>query len=266
MNQSIDIGHVKTLVGTSLTTGDTSSCGSCEVVRRRSGKRGMMMRVTDAGGGSVIAKAWRIRKPREYLKSLVGLSMAHREWRAHRHVERCGLGVPKLLSFLKLRCDSGYRYEVLVVEDLGRTRNGLVYLKGLLAAGDDESVHRFESRVIEMTGRLLDAGIIDIDHQLRNIVLNGTDRPIRIDFECARRFRTRIPQISEYGRMIGRLVVSHAYACQPDLARTECFARRLSEYLHPPRPVLDVAQAQIAHELARQCETAGIDSRLNLNW
>lgn len=266
MTRAIEPQFLKPLVRAGLETGNTSRCDSCEVLKGRSGDCGTMMRVTVADGASVIAKASKARNLAERVRSLLGLSMARREWRAHRHLERSGLAVPQLLQFFKLRCRDGRRFEVIVMEDLGPTRNGLVYLKDLLAAGDEAGVRRFEERVMALTSHLLDAGIVDEDHQLLNIVINGTDRPIRIDFECARRFASDVPPVMDYGRMIGRLVVTHAYACQPELTRTECFARRLAEHLDPPRAVLDRAEAQIAHELARQRKNKGIDSRLKLDW
>ncbi len=266
MARGLDTRLLQPLVRASLETGNTSRCGSCKVLKGRSGARGMLMRVTDADGASVIVKAWEARSLAERVKSVLGCSMARREWRAHRHLERSGLTVPQLLQFVKLRCKDGRHFEAIVVEDLGPTRNGLVYLKDLLAAGDDNGIRRFEEHVSAMTRRVLEAGIVDVDHQLRNIVVNGTNRPIRIDFECARRFWRGFPPVADYGRMVGRLVVSHAHACQPELKRTECFARRLAEHLDPPRAVLDCAEAQITRELARQRDRAGIDSRLNLNW
>jgi hypothetical protein len=266
MTNAIDKQHLISLLRASLEFAAPNRTDSCQVLKGRSGDRGLMLRLTDVDGASVIAKAWKARNLTERMKSLFGWSMAQHEWQAHRYMEQAGLTVPKLLHFLRLRSQGGGCFEVIVVEDLGPTRNGLVYLKDLLAAGDDAGIRRFEERVISMTRDLVDAGLVDVDHQLRNIVVNGTERPIRIDFECARRFTRGFPPAPDYGRMIGRLVVSHAYACQPELTRTRCFARRLAQHLNPPRTVLEGAEAQIAHALARQRERIGIDSPLALDW
>lgn len=254
------------LILESIESGESSECGGCEVLRGRTGNRGMLMRVRDSSGDSVIVKAWHLRDLKERLQGLSGLSMARREWRAHRHLERAGLRVPRLLEFLRLRCRDGRRFEAIVAEDLGETVNGMVHLKDLLQVQDEAAVQEFEDRVIEITRQLLDAGIVDVDHQLRNIVVGGANEPMRIDFECARRYRGLAPPTLEYGRMLGRLVVSHAYACQPEVGRTEAFARRLAERLEAPAGVLSGAKGQIDRALAHQNRVAGIESRLALGW
>lgn len=250
----------------SIESGESSDCGGCEVLRGRSGSRGTLMRVRDSVGDSVIVKAWHLRDLKERLQAFSGLSMARREWRSHRHVERAGLRVPRLIEFLRLRCRDDRRFEALIAEDLGDTVNGMVHLKELLRVRDAAAVQEFEDRVIEMTRQLLAAGIVDVDHQLRNIVVTGASEPMRIDFECARRYRGQAPPMHEYGRMLGRLVVSHAYACQPDLDRTESFARRLAERLAVPANVLSGAKGQIERALAHQNRVAGIEARLVLGW
>lgn len=266
MRSSIEANHLRLWIHSILETGRDSPYGSSEVLKGRSKDRGLMIRLSHCEAESFIVKVWRIRGWSERIKSLLGVSLAQREWRVHRHLKQSGLMVPRLVQFLRVPGGSGRLFEVIVVEDLGPTRNGLVYLKDLLEAGNEEAIRSFEASVLDMTSQLLKAGIVDVDHQLRNIVVDGRDQPIRIDFECARRFFLGFPPLITYALMIGRLVVSHAYACQPALTRTECFARRLAEHLHPPRAVLNRADAHVRQELSRQRDTTGLDSRLRLDW
>jgi len=260
--------RLKSLVRASLESGASSECGLCEILKGRNRDRGYLMRVTDVAGGveSVIVKAWRVRNLKERAQAALRLSMARREWRAHQHLEGAGVPVPRLLDFFRVRCRDGRRFEAMIVQDLGRTTNGLVHLKELLAAGDEAAVRRFEDRVVDLTAQLLRAGVVDVDHQLRNIVLNGSEMPIRIDFECARRFSNGAPPANAYSGMIGRLVVSHAYACQPDLDRTERFAIRLAERLQPSREVLYGAAGWVSQALKRQRVQSGIASTVALDW
>lgn len=226
----------------------------------------MLMRVRDGKGGSVIAKAWALRDVKDRLKSVTGQSMAKREWAAHRYLERTGIAVPRLLKFLRIRCGDGQRYEVIVAEDLGSTRNGLVYLKELLTTGDESRIHRFEDDVISITAAILQSKIVDVDHQLRNIVLNGSDRPIRIDFECANRFRSESPPTREFGIMLGRMIASHAFGTQPHLARTQAFAHRLAERVAAPHEARKGAAVHVAWALEKQHRISGVDSQLDLGW
>lgn len=254
----------KPLIRACLESGE--STGVCEVLRNRSGGRGMLMRLSGPDETSVIVKAWASRNRKEHVKRLLGLSMARREWRVHRRIERAGLAVPRPLMFFHTRCSDGRRFEVVVVEDLGPTTNGLVYLKGLMQQGDEQGIRRFEDSVLAMTGRLIDAGIIDVDHQLRNIVINGSDRLTRIDFECALWSGRRGLPPETYGQMLARLVCSHVYACQPEVERTEAFAARLMEHLQPAEEVRNVARESIKRNLDRQRRTKGVDSQLRMNW
>ena len=263
---TIEQSELKSLIRTSLERGESSDCGTCEVLKARSGGRGMLMRVRDQNGRSVIAKAWALRELKDRLKSATGQSMAKREWAAHRYLEQSGVAVPRLLKFLRIRCRDGQRYEVIVVEDLGSTRNGLVHLKELLSTGNESRVRQFEDAVISITTAILQIQIIDVDHQLRNIVLNGSDQPIRIDFECASRFRSAHPPAREFGIMLGRLIVSHAFGTQPDLARTTAFAHRLADQVSAPHEVRRGAANHVVWALEKQRRASGVDSRLELGW
>lgn len=258
--------RLRDLVRSSLDDGATSDCGRCEVLRSRSGGRGMLLRIRDDDGASVIAKAFLARSLKERLKGIAGVGMARREWRVHRHLEESGLAVPHLIGNFRVRCADGRRFDVVVVEDLGTTRNGLVHFKQLLERGDEEQVRRFEDDVIELTHELLGAGVVDVDHQLRNIVLNGSARPIRIDFECARTFRSSSPPDQTYGIMVGRLITSHAFGTQPNLDRTSRFATRLADRLGLSRDVRDVASVHVRVALEKQRRVSGVDSRLELMW
>lgn len=264
MNQCIDSSAIKARVRSALESGESSE--SCEILRNRSGGRGMLMRLAGPDNESWIVKAWQSRDLKEHFKRMLGLSMARREWRAHRHVERAGLSVPHPVLYFQTRCSDGRWFEVVVVEDLGPTTNGLVHLKALLHDNDEDAVRRFEDRVIEMTGRLIDARIIDVDHQLRNIVINGSNQPTRIDFECAQPQRWRGIANERYGQMIAQMVCSHIYACQPDVERSEAFAHRMVHALNPPPDVLAIARHRIDRNLEHQRRTQGVDSQLNLAW
>ena len=104
------------------------------------------------------------------------------------------------------------------------------------------------------------AGLVDTDHRLPNFVTLPSGWPVRLDFELARRHR--IPALTRraYGIMLGTLVGSHAFAVQPDGARTRAFAARLLQHLRPPARAWRVARERVAAMLARQRREAGIDT------
>ncbi|MCC6907836.1 MAG: hypothetical protein IT430_07850 [Phycisphaerales bacterium] len=262
----VDLARWEPLIREAIESGRTSECGGCEFLRGRTRGRGMLMRITDSGGDSVVVKACRQRDLKERLQGLSGLSMAHREWRAHEHVVRSGIRAPRLLQFLRLNLNSGERFEAIVMEDLGPTCNGMVHLKELIAQGDEDAVESFESRVVGLTERLLAAKVVDVDHQFRNIVVGQDREPMRVDFECARVFRGAKPPASSHGAMLGWLIVSHAFTCQPETSRTERFADHLRQCLRPPEAVLEVAKERVNRTLEHQRLANGIDSRVRLEW
>lgn len=152
------------------------------------------------------------------------------------------------------------------MEDLGPTTNGVVFLKDLINSAKEEAVNEFEEKVIELTRLIVRAKILDLDHQLKNIVVNETGQVVRIDLECARRRNFVGLPAKEYGAMLSRLVCSHVYACQPEAQRSERFAADLVAALRPPENVLQHAGRGVRENLERQRQRKGIDSQLRLTW
>lgn len=226
--------------------------------------RGMLLRVRVNDDVSVIAKVWRVRNTKERFKRRIRISNACREWRAHRRVQQAGLVVPEPLAFFNVSVDARHDHEVMVVEDLGSITRGMVYLKTLIRQGDSQTVADFEQQVLDMTALLVRSRVMDVDHQLNNIVVNGTGRAVRIDLECARPWLLGRMPSEAYATMLARLVCSHVYASQPALEWSESFAQRLMACVRPPEHVLTRANERVERILARQREKKGVDSRLQL--
>jgi hypothetical protein len=153
-----------------------------------------------------------------------------------------------------------------VVEDLGPLSSGLAYLKGLISEGNQSVANDFEDVVIETTVAIIRARMLDVDNNLNNFGVTRGGTVYRLDIECARRWRGFRPPRDLYGAMIGRLVYSHAFACQPALERTQIFATKLAERLDAPKSVLERAYEEIKMGLALQKHEIGVDSRLELPW
>ena len=244
---------------------EQASTDDCTIIHNRGGGRGMLLRLHLRDAPDVIVKAWALRNLRERIKCWLGISNGAREWKMHCRVQQLGLRVPQPVAYSQVVIPSG-RYEIMVVEDLGETTKALQYLKRCLARKDDAEIARLEESVIEMAHLLVRAGVVDVDHQLNNIVLDASNEIVRIDLECARRCRPGRVPTEAYSTMIARLICTHAYACQPDLHLTEAFARTLSDRLQPPAAVLELAEAIINRNLKKQHRRKGIDSRLSLAW
>jgi hypothetical protein len=224
------------------------------------------MRVRLPGETSLIVKTRKVANLTERLKSLAGASNPHHEFRVHRLVAQAGLCVPRPLQFFSLYAHGCGYFEVIVMEDLGRTTNGLVFLKQLISRGAVDAAERFESHVIEQTRLIIQAKIVDIDHQLRNFVIDQNERVHRIDLECARHWRMGRMPVAQCGAMLGRLVCSHVFACHPDITQSVRFADKIAEALAPPPVVLQHANEQIKMALRRQTIGTGISSEFRMSW
>ncbi len=268
---AVDPERLKALIATYGSSRDLPP--GCSVIHERSKDRGALLRVGSespasagsAESGSLIVKFWLARNFGERCKQLAGLSNGRREWRSHRYLYAQGLALPEPMAYLNWSAGKA-RIEAFAAEDLGPTTQALKLLKAAVRLDDAAEVARIEAAVIALTRTMVAAGVTDVDHQLRNIVLTPDGRMFRLDVECAKRWLLgRIPDAA-LGVMIGRLITSHAYACQPQLNWTEDFARRLASALSPSRSVLRYAQKEIDTLMARQQARQGIDSRLSLAW
>ena len=235
------------------------------LVHRRSKARGGILRASTGEDRTVIIKTWRLSSHRDRLKRLAWMSNTRREWRIHRYLHESGVRVPEALAYRAGRGERG-PYELIVLEDLGPLTDAVSYLKSCLRAGDERGARRLENEVIENTARMIANRALDIDNKLNNFGVTASGELYRLDLECARRWRFRSLPTSIYGKMIGHLVASHAFACQPHLARTEACAGKLAEALKPPQAVLVAARASLEAVLLRQKKRRGIESRLSLPW
>lgn len=215
---------------------------------------------------AIVIKLWSRPDFRGGLRRLLGIAPSAREWRNLVRLRSLKLPVPNPLG----QCSvvpriAGYT-DALFMEDLGDCESSTDHLKSLIQRNQGEAALRFEDALIEMTAQILDAGMIDVDHGLANIVVQAPGRPVRLDLELARRVFLPRAFVNMYGDMLGRFVGMHAFAVQPDMARSRQFADRLRARLRPPKSVLARAADYARKMMERQKKDTGIDTRLALPW
>jgi hypothetical protein len=140
------------------------------------------------------------------------------------------------------------------------------HLKGLVHSGNEQQATDFEDQMIHMVEIFLRAGILDVDHGFANTLVTESGQPVRLDFEMARRVIWPRMFTGMYGEMLGRMIVMHAFAMQPNTNRTTEFAQRLLERIRPPRQALLKASAYAQMKLKVQLNETGIDTSLRLPW
>jgi hypothetical protein len=144
--------------------------------------------------------------------------------------------VPRAAGLLH-RCAPAARHtEVLIEEDLGACRDATEEYKAMLREGRATEAAAFEEHLLRSTEVMLQRGLMDTDHRLPNFVVRPDGRPVRLDFELARRVRNPLRHPEPLGRMIGTFLGSYLFAVQPDVARARSFAERLQARCTSPRP------------------------------
>lgn len=231
----------------------------------RSKKRGGLLRLPLENGGAVILKVWLSRNVKERIKSAIRLSNGYREWYMHRFIHLAGIETPQPLWFHGITLPNGQHYEVMAIEDLGQTESGVPYLKRLMKAGQEEKITIFEERVIEVTSRLFDLRIYDVDNQFNNFLVDSCGRVVRIDFECASRHYFRSISLSKYAAVFDVLLRSHLHAAHPESDRTRQFILRLADRLSVSKEFLRKVDEVSRATLRLEREKTGIDYRIELN-
>lgn len=217
-------------------------------------------------GGAIIIKMWSRPDLKGRLRRLLGVALSDREWRNLVRLSNANMAVPRPLGCCRVEPSIAGYTDALFMEDLGNCESSTDYLKRLIQTGQDQQALRFENTLIEMAAQILNAGMLDVDHGLTNIVVQPSGRPVRLDLELALRVIWPWLFADMYGEMLGRLIGLHAFAVQPDVARSTRFSERLCECLHPPRRVLKRAGVYAGMMMKKQLEEIGIDTRLVLPW
>jgi hypothetical protein len=242
-----------------------ASFAHAEVISRRANRLVIRWREVDSGQ-TVVVKLWSRPDLRGAVRRTLRIAPCHREWRNLTRLMRQDVAVPRPLGLATVVPDIAGYTDALMMEDLGECETATEHLKRLLRAGDERGAQALEDAVIEITRRLVDAGMLDEDHGMLNVVVPRAGRPARLDVEIMRRVFVPALFIGSYGRMLGRLIGLHAFAVQPDVGRTLRFADRLRARLNPSRPVLWRATRHAHQMMAEQRRRYGIDTRLRLPW
>ena len=235
-------------------------------VLRERGRDVLIARVPGPEGKPVIVKLWNRRGLRGLLRRWSGTTIARREWDALQRLRKDDLGVPAGLACFTLRHPGALHTEVLIEEDLGACRDATEEYKAMLREGRAAEAAAFEEHLLRSTEVMLARGLLDTDHRLPNFVVRPDGRPVRLDFELARRVRDPRRDVPQLGRMIGTFLGSYLFAVQPDVPRARAFAERLQARLQLSPGVRAVVRARVDEMTERQRREIGLDTRMDWPW
>lgn len=217
-------------------------------------------------GDSIIIKMWSRPDLSGSLRRLLGIAACNHEWRNLVRMSDFCIVVPRPLGFFRVVPSIAGYTDALFMEDLGGCESATEHLKGLIRAGKEQEALGFENVQIEMTAKMLEAGMLDVDHGMHNMVVQLSGRPVKLDVELGRRVIWPNLFPAMYAQMLGRMIGMHAFAVQPDVSRTTRFAERLAERLTPPPRVLERAGIHAREMMRKQLQETGIDTQLIQLW
>lgn len=215
---------------------------------------------------SIIIKMWSRPDLNGSVRRLLQIAACNHEWRNLTRMSLTGIAVPRPLGFSQVAPTIAGYTDVLFMEDMGTCESATDHLKRLIQAKQEQQAVIFEDAQIQMTVQLLDAGILDIDHGMHNIVVSPSGKVIKLDVELARYVVWPRLFPAMYGQMLGRMIGMHAFAVQPEMSRTTHFADRLRANLQPPLDILKRAGIYARVMMQNQLKKTGIDTRLILSW
>lgn len=219
-----------------------------------------------SSGRSTIVKLWSRPDLKGRIRRVLHLAACDHERRSMLRLLKIGMAVPYPFATGRLAPPLAGYTDVLFMEDLGPCESATEYFKRLITEGREADARRFEDAMIQMTEQIVMAGMLDYDHGFVNTVVQVSGRAVRLDFEFARWVGWPRLFTSLYGRMLGHVILLHAFAVQPDTERSRHFAARLRERLRPSPRVLARVSGYVQKWLGDQRDRRGIDTRLSLPW
>jgi hypothetical protein len=222
------------------------------------------MRLPEDPRSTVILKFWSRPGLKGWLRRLTRTSSAWREFEALSRLHRAALSVPEPYGLCRVEAEGAPYTDALFMEDLGPATWGPKHFLGLLREGRQAEAQAFLETLIDFTERMLQAGVIDPDHGINNVLVPASGTPVRIDFEIARIVKEPRRRPELLGRMLGRLIATYTFLVQPDAGKAEEFAERLFDRVQPDADVIDGTQRHLDLVFSEQKRACGVDTRVNL--
>jgi len=203
----------------------------------------------------------------QHTEGLVDINLLHKTAlildtvdRAHGLHVKYGDALPfpedSLFGFTEKRA-SLVRDEALVMSDLGELRQSGDLLTDALIAKDMARVEGLEHELIDLTVAMANAGVLNCDHTMVNIVMTSDDTLGRLDLELAVTCDPANRNEHDFAAMLGRLLGFYIYAVEdhgPERLAAfsnELFAKSGASPSEISEAYTDHVQAMMGRQLAR---------------
>ena len=216
--------------------------------------------------GPVIVKLWRLSDLKGRLRNLAGRTKGRAEWAVLTHLHGNGIPVPEPIALLDLRGMGLAHHEALVTEDISPCSEASKVMRTLVAEGRSQEVRALGLEIVDITGRMVAAGIQDTDHCIRNFLVREDGRVFRIDFEKALMLRPGFVRDRALARMLGMLLGDHAIRCRKMPEETRIFAAALKTAVGPSEALARAVRRRAQDSLWRHRARTGITVPADLGW
>jgi hypothetical protein len=229
---------------------------------------GLIARVAIETDKTVIVKLWKRPGVNGLIRRLTRTGNLDREWKTLNLLYNHNINVPKALACIRFDSPKNGYTDALVIQDLGSCVRGIEILSQYAEQGANADSKRlkFEKDVINLTSSIIEAGIIDYDHHLVNILALPSGYAARIDFELAS--RVYFPKLFRYrlAKMISNLISTYCYAVQPNMELADDFSVRLTNQLNLSPNILKRIKVLVDTALKKQQQSTGIATHWTTPW
>jgi len=227
----------------------------------------IVIRSAPRNGQTMIIKLWKRPGLRGVLRRVTQTGNIDREWKTLKHLSQLGFRVPDAIARFHFDTPVNGYTDAIVMQDFGVGTGGTEHLTWLLAQNAQNERIKFEDNVIKLTKSILNAGVLDLDHHLVNVLVTPSLDVVRLDFEIATIAHFPSLHRSKRASMIANLMTSYIVAANADGKGTaNAFALKLATQLNLSAHVLRRAKIILRKNLEAQQKSSGLDLQWTPPW
>lgn len=212
---------------------------------------------------SYFLKIWQSSGLKERIKNFIRIDRSNYEYRNINYLRSKGVIAPEVFYFARIR-EKELTTNVLVTEYISTNLPVFLYIENNCSSRSFDAIIIFTEKILTLTEEILNAGIIDLDHNLSNMLVNDKGDLVKIDLELAVKKNIFNLKSKKICRMYSSLITSYVFAVQPNLELASKFTLSLYKKFELDSHSIEVTNKLVMTALERQLREKGIDSRFDL--
>ncbi len=218
-------------------------------------------RVISEDNKTIIIKLWKRPGIKGKIRQLTHTGNLDREWKALNLLYSKGIRVPKALACFRFNTAQNGYTDVLIMEDLGSCERAIDSLPKLIQKNNSRNERiQFEDKIISLTRSIIEAGVLDSDHHLVNILILPSGDVARVDFEISTVIYRPGLHEEKLAKMISHLLKTYIFSVQSNVELIDEFSLRLNNQLNLSIKVLNNINSLVNKYLEQQENTTSMTS------